>query len=617
MKQTILIIALIGLISSCTINDKKTNRFIQNITLGQNIDIREYDEKTGWTRILLKKPHNWGYIDKDSNVVIPFIYEFLNPFDLAGMAVGQLGEKHGFINIKGETVVPFIYDDLGVFSEGLAPAKKNGKYGYINRKGEVVIPFQFDKERYFYKTGLSEASKDGKWGFINKKGEEVVPIKYSEVDCHKMEEELIFVCSKNKWAIFDKNGNQRTDFIYDEIYGTSNNFDYFAEEYLYKGLLLARKGNQYQYLNQDLKIVADFGYYTKAEPITKFGFAIVKKEDLYGVINSKNKIVVPFIYPFIEHPKRSYQGFYDEYYIYKNGKIGILNEKAVLITDVIYDSFERDYCKISDSSQVIFIAKRDNHLGIINKSGEIILPIEYEEIGLFMGSDISMAKKNGLFGIIDSYGNIKLPFEYENITSYKDWDYFILQKGKDYGVIDKQNLKMIFPTEYQAMEQCFYDKNKFIVKKNGYYGIITRKNEITIPMEYDEISNWVEYGPDEHFVVKNGKHGLISREGKTVIPPIYDQIFVDNEVLIKVKNNGLYGTINWKNKIVHPIQYEQILWEWPYLTGRPIDTIYVKKSGKYFATDTNGKVILETVSEKIIDDKFGYLLKNNDLIIDK
>jgi hypothetical protein len=284
MKQTFIIIALVGLIFSCTSNNTKSDRFDETLINGDNISHRDYDEKTGLTRILLKEPHCWGYIDKDSNVVIPFIFKFLNPFDSAGMAVGQIGEKHGFINTKGDTVVPFIYDDLSVFSEGLAPAKKNDKYGYINRKGEIAIPFQFDKERHFYKTGLSEASKNGKWGFINKKGEEIVPIKYSNVDCHKMEEELIFVCNKNKWAIFDKNGNQQTDFIYDEIYGTSSNFDYFDEEYLYNELLLVRKGNQYRYLNSDLDIVADFGYYEMAEPITEFGFAIVKKGGYFGII---------------------------------------------------------------------------------------------------------------------------------------------------------------------------------------------------------------------------------------------------------------------------------------------------------------------------------------------
>lgn len=33
------------------------------------------------------------------------------------------------------------YDQLGEFSEGIAPVKRNGRWGYIDVKGEVVIPF--------------------------------------------------------------------------------------------------------------------------------------------------------------------------------------------------------------------------------------------------------------------------------------------------------------------------------------------------------------------------------------------------------------------------------------------------------------------------------------------
>jgi len=473
----------------------------------------------------------------------------------------------------------------------------------------LKIPFQYDDERFFYKSGLSEASKNGKLGFINKTGQEVVPIKYSEVDCHSMEERLVFVYN-NKWAIFDNKGKQLSDFIYDEIYGTSNNFDYFNQRFLFNGLLLVRKGNEYRYLNRNLQVIADFGVYTKAEPITEFGFAIVKKGDYYGVINSSGKIVVPCEYSLIEHPRKPNQGLYNEFYVKKDGKYGILNKKAEFISDIIYDSLERDYCGIKDSTQVIFHAKRGNLFGVINEVGKILFPAEFEEINFFEGNYSSIAKKGGLYGLINSHGDIILPFAYKNITSPKDWDYYILQKDKSYGVIDKQSLKEIFPMEYQGIEPCFYDGNRFIAKKNGFYGIITRKKQIISPFEYDKISNWVEYGPKEHFVVKDGKEGLISRDGKIVIPPIYDKIFVDNSTLIKVQKNGAYGTINWKNEIVHPILYETILWEWPFLTGKGLDTIYVKKSGKYFATNINGKVIVEFVSEKSIKDKFEYLLRN-------
>lgn len=614
MKQTFIIITLVGLIFSCASQNTKLDRFDKTLINRDNISHRDYDEKTGWTRILLKEPHCWGYIDRDSNVVIPFIFKFLNPFDSAGMAVGQIGEKRGFINTKGDTVVPFIYDDLSVFSVELAPAKKNGKYGYINRKGEVVIPFQFDKERHFYKTGLSEASKNGKWGFINKKGEEVVSIKYSDVDCHKMEDELIFVSSKNKWAIFNSKGEQQSDFIYDEIYGTSNNFDYFDEEYLYNELLLVRKGNQYRYLNSDLDIIADFGYYEMAEPITKFGFAIVKKNGFYGVINSKNDPVIPFEYSLIEHPRMPYQDFFDEFYIYQNGKVGLLSKYAKPITDIDFTSFNCDYRYENEIYHTFFIARKNRNCGLIGNNGELITQIEYDEIGEFetkyKSNSCAIAKKNGLYGVINNKGEKQIPFEYSNITSYRNDKNYIVEKNGKFGVINKESLETIIPLEYEELVDCYYNEMHFLVKKNGKYGIIDDNLKIIIPIEYDEISNWVEYGPDEHFIVKNGKHGLISREGEIVIPPSYDNIFVDNGVLIKVKNNGFYGTINWKNEIIHAIEYENIFWEWPFLTGKPIDTIYIEKSGEYFATDNKGKTIIESVSKELIDEKFGYLIKN-------
>ncbi len=615
MKQTLLIIALIGLIYSCTNNGKKNNRFEQNITLGQNIYTCDYDEKTGWTRILLKEPKCWGYIDKDSNVVIPFIYKFLNPFDSEGMAFGQIGDKQGFINTKGETVIPFIYDDLGLFNIGLARAEKNGKTGFINRKGETQIKLIYDDANGFIDCGVAQVSQNNKYGFINTAGKIVIPLIYPKVDFHS-KDSLLFAFKNGKWAIFDYFGNQKSDFIYDEIYGTSNNFDYFNEKYLFNGLLLIRKGNQYSYLNRELKTVTDFGYYSKAEPISEYGFAIVKKGN-YGIINSKGEIVVPCIYSKIEHPHKEYDGFYDEFYIYKNGKVGLLNRDTKPITDIIYTSFEYDYFYDNGNYYTLFVARKNNKCGLIGSNGDIILPIEYDEIGKFESNNCAIAKKNGLYGIINNKGKMQIPFEYSSITTYHLDENYVVEKNGKYGIINKETLDLIIPLDYDDLEVCFYDETHFIVKKNGKYGIIDNNLKIIVPLEYDKFSNWVEYGPKEHFVEKNGKEGLISREGKTVIPTVYDKIYVDNGTLIKVKINGVYGTITWNNKIVHPVQYEQILWEWPYITGKALDTVYVKKSGKYFATDTNGKVIIESVSEKMINDKFWYLLNNNDLIIDE
>lgn len=599
---------------SCINQNKDSSLQFPKVQLGDNIDFIDLDEQTGWYRTRLKEPSYWGFIDKDSVVKIPFLFEYINPFDSENMTYGQIGDKYGYLNTNFDTIIPFKYDELRSFNHGLAQAELDGMHGFLNRRGETMIPFVYDDARSFESWGIAKVSKNNKWGYIDTTGKEIIPIIYPDAVSHRGDS-LLFLSQNNKWGIFNHKGNQYSKFIYDEIYGTYKNFDYYNSNYLFKGLLLVRTGNQYRYLNRDLEIVTDFGYYTKAEPVTQFGYALVKKGSFYGVIDSMNNVAVPFKYSLIEHPRRPYQGFYDEFYIHKNGNVGILNEKAELIADIIYDSFERDYAKINDSSQVIFITQKDHHYGIIDKSGDITLPIEFEKILLFEGNITSIAKKNGLYGIVDSHGNVKMPFDYQYITTNRDWDYFILQKDKTFGVVDKQSLQEILPLEYQDLEQCFYDENRFIVKKGGKYGVITRSKEVIIPIEYDTISNWVEYGPKEHFIVKNRKHGLISRDGDVVIPPIYDEIFVDNGSLIKVQNNNLFGTIDWENEIIHPIKYENIFWEWPYLTGKPIDTIYIEKSGKYFATDTKGNVIEASVPEELIIDKFGYLLRNMDELI--
>jgi len=608
MRQTfILFVILIGLIS-CTNQNKDSNRQFPNVQLGKNVDFIGLDKQTGWYRTRLKEPHCWGFIDKDSVVKIPFVFKYINPFDTLNMTNGQIGDKFGYINTNFDTIIPFKYEELRSLNHGLAHAELNGMHGFLNRKGETMIPFVYDDAKSFENCGIAEVSIKGKWGCIDTKGNEVIPIKYSDIVSHRMVS-LLFVSKNNKWAIFNHQGEQCSEFIYDEIYGTYKNFDYHNSKYLFKGLLLVRKGNQYRYLNRNLEIVIDFGYYSKAEPITEYGFAIVKKGN-YGIINSKGDLVMPCIYPKIEHPRKEYQGFYDEFYIYKNGEVGLLSREAKPITDITYTSFECDYSYDNGNYHILFVARKNNKCGLIGSNGEIIMPIEYDEIGKFESNSCAIAKKNGLYGIINNNGKVKIPFEYTSITTYHLDDNYVVEKNGKYGIIKKEPLDTIIPLDYDDLEVCFYDETHFIVNKSGKYGIIDNNLKIIVPFEYDKISNWVEYGPKEHFVVKDGKEGLIGRDGEIVIPPVYDKIFVDNGILIKVEKKGFYGTISWKNEIIHPIEYENILWEWPFLTGKPIDTIYIEKSGKYFATDIKGKIIIESVSKELIDERFGYLMMN-------
>lgn len=80
---------------------------------------------------------SWGYIDKNENVAIDFIYEDAFPFS-EGLAVVQLNQKKGFINRKGETIIDFQFDSASFFKNGKASVSINGDEFSIDNYGNKI-----------------------------------------------------------------------------------------------------------------------------------------------------------------------------------------------------------------------------------------------------------------------------------------------------------------------------------------------------------------------------------------------------------------------------------------------------------------------------------------------
>lgn len=129
-------------------------------------------------RIVAQKNGKWGVIDKQNQVLVPFIYDSVS-FG-AGMMPSEnqpvnfqedllpvvLNGQLGFIDDQNRTIIPFKYEQSygSGFSEGVAPVSREGKYGFIDRQNQVVIPFEYDFAEAF-KNGLARVSAEGLTGF--------------------------------------------------------------------------------------------------------------------------------------------------------------------------------------------------------------------------------------------------------------------------------------------------------------------------------------------------------------------------------------------------------------------------------------------------------------------
>src|SRR5690606_6339280 len=77
------------------------------------------------------------------------------------------GGKWGYIDREENVIIPFIYEDAGSFSDGLASVKLDGKWGFINKDNIIIVPFLFNDASNFF-NGTSRVEKGGKSGYIIK-----------------------------------------------------------------------------------------------------------------------------------------------------------------------------------------------------------------------------------------------------------------------------------------------------------------------------------------------------------------------------------------------------------------------------------------------------------------
>lgn len=316
-----------------------------------------------------------GYIDETGSIVVPMEYSIAWSFSNGLAAVGKRDSdgslKCGYIDKSGAIVVPLEYASSWNFDDGLVPVAKEApdgqlKWGYIDKTGKTIIPLEYDEIDSFSE-GLAKAGKcdkngNCKYGYIDKTGAVVIPLEYDAA--HAFSGGLAAVrkvdpAGNGKWGYIDKAGVVQIPLKYDWIAGGSS-FD------------------------EDLVPVGISGSPDHPES-TQWGF-----------IDKTGMIVIPFEYssawPFSEGLASVEQyigdGHWGRGYIDKTGSTVIPLEDKYTYTGSLVNG--------------LAIVRKDDQnsqkFGCINRTGEVILPVEYDDIGILEGG-LYWVKKGISIGI--------------------------------------------------------------------------------------------------------------------------------------------------------------------------------------------------------------------------
>lgn len=240
----------------------------------------------------------------------------LNPFS-DGFAVANIdktGESRTeLINEQGEVVKTFPLGGCFSYKNGYAIAKnENHKWGLLDKEQKQVIPYRYD--------GISQevngtndfpficVAEDNKWGTVSLNNKVIIPIEFTDVLSYK-NSTVVLVKKKKLWGAYDKD-KKALECNYDSLH------------HFTKGAVLCMedgKASVYNFAAKKMSEKADgFSNVYKADDELHNGtfwqlYQVKNETDtVYGFIDGKAELVVPFVFYNDASAYRAYKFYRDK-----------------------------------------------------------------------------------------------------------------------------------------------------------------------------------------------------------------------------------------------------------------------------------------------------------------
>jgi len=383
----------------------------------------------------------------------------------------------------------------------------------INLSQKILIPFKMDNDLY---------------GYIDTAGQFIIEAQFD--DAFEFSEGFAAVCKHDSCFYINKEGERVTVNYFDEV------------ENYHDGAAIVKKKDLYYLINRSgLEITRGYQDISKSYE----DLFVCKSNNMYGAINVKGNVIIPFEYDKLGNFKNGYA------YYMQSGKYGLVdlkNNARPALWDWVSDV----------DSNAIVIIKKENKFGLITSNHQSILQPFYDFIGQCKNG-IYIVVRNDLYGFYNALERCfitSVDYDYNsglNEDYYTNGKQFKLLKDEGVAVVDLNGRVSV---NYGSYSNLFFAKNDIIrIEKNNRYGFVDKKLKAVTSVEYDKAT---DFENNFAIVVKSGNTQIIDKSGKAVYSIKSAEINRFDKSFYLVQQNNYFGLLDTKATMVLNIEFDSI-----------------------------------------------------------
>lgn len=329
--------------------------------------------------------------------------------------------KYGLIDIDGKQILSAEYEKIETLKglENSLLVTKDGKVGLVNKSGATIINPEYKKIEKFdadYKKGYITIDENKKYGLVSYAGSKILENKYEKIDAIYGENYFV-IQEKGKQKVINASEEKILEEGYDKISQINSDGVVFI------------KDKKYGFMDYEGKVKIKPQYENLKE--ISLGILKAKKDGKYGLVDLSNKEKIKFKYKDINYEESA--GFYvteddkynseimdTEFNVKLQGILSELNKDKGYMKLKIGDEYkyynfkfeEKDIKEIL-TSNTLFVSKKDDKYGFVDREGNVVVDYIYDEAQEQNLYGYAAVKKDNLWGAINSEGKEVITPKYE------------------------------------------------------------------------------------------------------------------------------------------------------------------------------------------------------------